>query len=301
MGIRTKRDIDKKDTIARVKSWIYSDIVDPAVDIGYRWEVESTTEAIAWAYSTSSIEQGLTSAKNKILFQQVRNELISSSMSVSILNEKDRLLEIAKYKRMAKEYKIKLEKEKEEMRLRNIKDENIMQERIKRAMERGREKELLKLKLLEEKRKMDRSKAENAFKRKQELASQEGNLMKLLRKGARSKIRLGKGIKGLSRQWKKLSKDDKKLFENLGVTKNLGLSPARQKRSNSTTIKDDEKEKEEEKKNNHSDSDEDESKVMKERRKIAEERRRKREKRLKKRQRIKKKIEEKKTQKDDSK
>ena len=69
MGIRTKRDIDKKDTIARVKSWIYSDIVDPAVDIGYRWEVESTTEAIAWAYSTSSIEQGLTSAKNKILFQ----------------------------------------------------------------------------------------------------------------------------------------------------------------------------------------------------------------------------------------
>ena len=57
LGIRARRAVDKKDTVRRITSWLH-DVVDKAVDIGYQWEVESTTEAMAWACGTSFLDQG---------------------------------------------------------------------------------------------------------------------------------------------------------------------------------------------------------------------------------------------------
>ena len=57
LGIRARRAVDKKDTVRRITSWLH-DVVDHAVDIGYQWEVESTTEAMAWACGTSFLDQG---------------------------------------------------------------------------------------------------------------------------------------------------------------------------------------------------------------------------------------------------
>ena len=84
---------------------------------------------------------------------------------------------------------------------------------------------------------------------KQKRAQQEDNLLAMLRKGGASKIKLGKGIQGLSRHWKKMNKQDRNLFSSIGgASEKLGLSPLRIRKG-----KEKEKEKEKEKKEGEDD------------------------------------------------
>ena len=176
-------------------------------------------------------DQGLSSATNKRLSQSLLEDVVGSTLTTSIQHEQNRLLEIAKYKRLAKEYKERLVKEKEAMRRQEAQDNAHMEMRIQKAMARGREKEIQKLLDYKRKREMERARALATLKRKQERAEQEGNLMKLLRRrNGASKIKKGKGIKGLSRHWKSLSTSEKQLFGHLGSSQHLGLSPARKKK-----------------------------------------------------------------------
>ena len=100
-------------------------------------------------------------------------------------------------------------KEKEAIRRQEAEDNAHMEMRIQKAMARGREKEIQKLLEAKRKREMERARALATLKRKQERAEQEGNLMKLLRRGnGVSKIKKGKGVKGLSRHWKSLSNSE---------------------------------------------------------------------------------------------
>ena len=177
---------------------------------------------------------GLSSATNKRLSQSLLEDVVGSTLTTSIQHEQNRLLEIAKYKRLAKEYKERLIKEKEAIRRQEAEDNAHMERRIQKAMARGREKEIQKLLEAKRKREMERARALATLKRKQERAEQEGNLMKLLRRGnGVSKIKKGKGIKGLSRHWKSLSNSEKQLFGHLGSSQHLGLSPARKKKRQS--------------------------------------------------------------------
>ena len=176
-------------------------------------------------------DQGLSSATNKRLSQSLLENVVGSTLTTSIQHEQNRLLEIAKYKRLAKEYKERLVKEKEAMRRQEAQDNAHMEMRIQKAMARGREKEIQKLLDYKRKREMERARALATLKRKQERAEQEGNLMKLLRRrNGASKIKKGTGIKGLSRHWKSLSTSEKQLFGHLGSSQHLGLSPARKKK-----------------------------------------------------------------------
>ena len=177
---------------------------------------------------------GLSSATNKRLSQSLLEDVVGSTLTTSIQHEQNRLLEIAKYKRLAKEYKERLIKEKAAIRRQEAEDNAHMERRIQKAMARGREKEIQKLLEAKRKREMERARAWATLKRKQERAEQEGNLMKLLRRGnGVSKIKKGKGIKGLSRHWKSLSNSEKQLFGHLGSSQHLGLSPARKKKRQS--------------------------------------------------------------------
>ena len=88
---------------------------------------------------------------------------------------------------------------------------------------------------------------------KQKRAQQEDNLLAMLRKGGASKIKLGKGIQGLSRHWKKMNKQDRNLFSSIGgASEKLGLSPLRIRKGKEKE-KDKEKEKEKEKKEGEDD------------------------------------------------
>ena len=177
---------------------------------------------------------GLSSATNKRLSQSLLEDVVGSTLTTSIQHEQNRLLEIAKYKRLAKEYKERLVQEKAAIRRQEAEDNAHMERRIQKAMARGREKEIQKLLEAKRKREMERARALATLKRKQERAEQEGNLMKLLRRGnGVSKIKKGKGIKGLSRHWKSLSNSEKQLFGHLGSSQHLGLSPARKKKRQS--------------------------------------------------------------------
>ena len=52
----------------------------------------------------------------------------------------------------------------------------------------------------------------------------------MLRRSAKPKINLGKGVTGLARHWKKMNHQDRALFSGALSAEKLGLSPARKKR-----------------------------------------------------------------------
>ena len=175
--------------------------------------------------------------------------MIDTIMNKSMHSEDVRLKEIAKYKQMAIDYKLQIEKEMKEAAILKKKEDDQMNARIQLAMERGREKEILKLKAYQEKRMEDRKRAAEKLLLKQKRAQQEDNLLAMLRKGGASKIKLGKGIQGLSRHWKKMNKQDRNLFSSIGgASEKLGLSPLRIRKG-----KEKEKEKEKEKKEGEDD------------------------------------------------
>jgi len=247
LSIRARRLADRRDTAKRVREWLMGKkeeeeeeeenenqpkeqstygIVGKAVDIGYQFQVESTIEACAWACALTYIDEGMSSVIESRLRTKVSTGLVKDILQTSVSSEDTRLKEIAKYKRMAVEYKERLEKERMAAFLQEKKENELMKRRMERALERGKEKELLKLQAYQKKREFDRARAHASLRRKAERAANEGNLLAMLRKGASSKIKLGNGVKGLSRHWKKMNKKDRKRFYGIASEK-LGLSPVR--------------------------------------------------------------------------
>ena len=228
LSVRAKRAVDRKNTETHVRRWL-SDIASVACDRGYQWEVETTIEAMAWAHASSFVEEGLQSAIGKQVLGLESRSLVNKVVEKSMSTEDARQKQIAKYQRMAREYKEKLVHDKKKAEEDAKKEEAAMNARIQRAMERGRAKELAKLKAYKRKREEERAKAKEKLQKKAEQAEKEGNLLALLRRSASSKIKLGRGVTGLSRHWKKMSATDRTKFHGMTSAK-LGLSPVRRKK-----------------------------------------------------------------------